>query len=303
MRRKGLLDWLAPNFFGDPDDEERELACLELAERVTAVERKPELRNDEATVAGIAGLAVEIGHRPTVELVASWGVDMTQVASVVLCWAVSTEGRRRIQWAVELGADVNRRSDEGDTPLEMAVLWDGQMAQGAEDPQFPWTELILQFGADLEAEGKNFQTPLSAAAALGYREAVEFLIARGAQVSVADIDGDSPRDLADEYGHHELAEILLEHELREMRGQRFPLDTDDIAEARAAQAEVQRYLADRHVSPLLSRQLRDLRIRIEAYLRRELPACRLRKLTWEIRQSLAQEASKKGRRSGWRRPG
>ena len=56
----------------------------------------------------------------------------------------------------------------------------------------PWTQFLLQRGADPNKADKRGVTPLSIAAGLGFAEGVEQLLKRGANVDVTDSAGETP---------------------------------------------------------------------------------------------------------------
>ncbi|MEB3177961.1 MAG: ankyrin repeat domain-containing protein, partial [Nostocaceae cyanobacterium] len=82
------------------------------------------------------------------------------------------------------GANVNRKSTEGKTPLHLVRT-----------PEI--AELLLNKGANINALDDNFRTPLHAAAAdATTRNVVKLLLAAGANVNAKDKDGRTPLHLA-----------------------------------------------------------------------------------------------------------
>ena len=87
----------------------------------------------------------------------------------------------------------------GQTPLQFAAQ--------AGDPAL--AQLLLDHGADLQAHrGWKGWTPLHWAAYRGRAAVVELLLARGADPLATDEDGQTPRDLALQHGHDEVAALL-----------------------------------------------------------------------------------------------
>jgi hypothetical protein len=72
-------------------------------------------------------------------------------------------------------------------------------------------EAVLAAGADVDATDEDGQTALHAAAGTGRRDVVERLIAASADVNVVDFEHRTPAALAAEQGHHDVADLLHEH--------------------------------------------------------------------------------------------
>jgi ankyrin repeat protein len=131
-----------------------------------------------------------------------------------------------MQLLVEHGADPLLASDDGSTPLMMAVGLDNY--EGWERHGIVWrgersvllqryleaAKYALTLGADVNAANKNGETALHAAALVGGNEIVEFLVSKGAVVSVKDKKGRTPQDVAEGIFsgvfliHAETAELL-----------------------------------------------------------------------------------------------
>ena len=54
-------------------------------------------------------------------------------------------------------------------------------------------------------------TALALATQMGFEEAVEVLLAAGADPNIADESGMTPLDIAEEHGAHDIASLLLRH--------------------------------------------------------------------------------------------
>jgi ankyrin repeat protein len=75
--------------------------------------------------------------------------------------------------ALSQGAEVNARSDSGDTALNMA----------AEGGHLALVEMLLVLGADTENQGGFDKTPLENATFAGQIEVVQLLLEKGARIS------------------------------------------------------------------------------------------------------------------------
>jgi ankyrin repeat protein len=95
-------------------------------------------------------------------------------------------------------ADPDLSTFGGTTPLMVAagIGWRGNFSQNAPDAWMEAVHFLAELGADVNAVDGRGYTALHGAAALGNREMVEFLVARGARVDVVDRSGNSPADMA-----------------------------------------------------------------------------------------------------------
>jgi ankyrin repeat protein len=87
------------------------------------------------------------------------------------------------------------------TPLHSAVA-----REGAADVET--AKVLIEGGAPIGAREEGGHTPLHSAASNGSRPMVELLLANGADPLAARDDGKTPRELALEGGHEEVAELL-----------------------------------------------------------------------------------------------
>ena len=126
------------------------------------------------------------------------------------------------------GADVNAKDDDGDTPLDVAILRNDketadllrkhggktteeleEIFHAIEDGNIEAVKQHLAAGADVNAKDNIEWTPLHMAADLGYKEIVELLLTNGADVNAKDYKGVTPLHDAALWGHKEIAELLL----------------------------------------------------------------------------------------------
>lgn len=104
-----------------------------------------------------------------------------------------------IKRLLEAGADVNKVTDGGNTPLQEAAL------QGNLDI----VNLLLAANAEVNYKNEYSETALMVASLKnGNPTVVETLIAAGADVFATDIDGSSALDLAVKYENSGVAEVL-----------------------------------------------------------------------------------------------
>ena len=75
-------------------------------------------------------------------------------------------------------------------------------------------ELLLQIGTNVNCVDTSLfkMTPLGHASCHGRLEAVRLLLTHGAKVDWKSATGNTPLDLAQERGHHAIAELLKQHQ-------------------------------------------------------------------------------------------
>ncbi len=71
-------------------------------------------------------------------------------------------------------------------------------------------QLLLAYGANIEAADQFRQTPLSIAAFRGHSPLVSLLLAHGADIEARNQYGDTPLQAAEGFGFDEIARLLLE---------------------------------------------------------------------------------------------
>jgi ankyrin repeat protein len=105
---------------------------------------------------------------------------------------------------IEGGADVNKRTSFGRTPLSRAA------DVGFKDI----VELLIARGADVNAKNNWNWTPLHNAV-YGHKDMVELLITEGANVNARDGAGRTPLFYAKDEGKAEIVELLRKHGAKE----------------------------------------------------------------------------------------
>jgi cytohesin len=100
------------------------------------------------------------------------------------------------------GTDVNAKGDVvGWTPLAW-VAYEGHKEI---------VELLIENGADVNANDDIGGTPLYRAARKGHKEIAELLIAAGTDVNAKNSVGQTPLQFAAGYGHKEIVELLIDN--------------------------------------------------------------------------------------------
>ena len=72
--------------------------------------------------------------------------------------------------------------------------------------------LVNELHCDINAKNKSLSTPLSWAAFNGQKKVVEFLLEKGADFDVKNINGKKPSELAYDCGYYDISDILLTKE-------------------------------------------------------------------------------------------
>jgi len=146
-----------------------------------------------------AEFAMDANHNEVAELLISRGADISP-----LNFALHKGDTARAKSLIEAGADVNKPTPYGTTPMQRAV-----------DKGFKYiVELLITHGADVNARDNWNWTPLHSAV-YQRTDVVELLIAHGADVNARDGDGRTPLWYAQKKGYTDLAELLRKHGAKE----------------------------------------------------------------------------------------
>ena len=136
-----------------------------------------------------------------------------------------------VQAELDKGVSVNAKNDYGETPLDMAVWYNGETEiaallrkQGgkhgvingaAADGDIEAVKKFLAVGTDVNTKDGWEWTPLHYAAIRGHKEIAELLIAKGANVNAKNNVGDTPLELATHPSNPnaspETADLLRKH--------------------------------------------------------------------------------------------
>ena len=94
---------------------------------------------------------------------------------------------------------VNSRNSKGETALNIAISRSDEM----------WTRFLVGKGADPNLQQSNGDTPLIAAARVGFMDAIELLLQRGAKVDLANRMGETPLIVAVQQREVDAVKMLL----------------------------------------------------------------------------------------------
>lgn len=140
-----------------------------------------------------AEFAMDAHHDEIVRLLVSKGADISP-----LHLAIYLKDEAKARSLIEAGADVNKRTPYGTSPLQRAV-----------DAGFKGlAELLIAKGADVNAKDNWDWTPLHSAAYKS-KDMVELLLANGANINAKDGDGRTPLWYARKEGYTEIINLLL----------------------------------------------------------------------------------------------
>lgn len=107
---------------------------------------------------------------------------------IILLEAASRGDFEEVKRMLDYGADPNLANDDGLTALHQACI----------DECDDIAELLVEHGANIDAEDRELWTPLHASAACGNVSMVEYLVDHGASVVAINADGNLPVDLVED---------------------------------------------------------------------------------------------------------
>ena len=113
--------------------------------------------------------------------------------------AISMNNIELVKFALEQGADVNKASKSGETPLHVAV-WESSLDV---------VKFLVSHGADIHAIGDQGRTPLHTAVWKDSIEMAEFLLSQGADVNAMGGDGLTPLLESAPFCSAEMVKFLL----------------------------------------------------------------------------------------------
>lgn len=112
--------------------------------------------------------------------------------------AFDPHGEEMMRLLIKKGADPNIGDDSGTKPLHIAASTEIGI------------DILLESGADVNVTDENGDTPLHFAARNGTTRAVVLLLAQGADISITNNEGLTPLDVADALEKQDVADLLRE---------------------------------------------------------------------------------------------
>ncbi|XP_076812231.1 uncharacterized protein LOC143459131 isoform X1 [Clavelina lepadiformis] len=109
---------------------------------------------------------------------------------------------------IDASADIHCKNKDGSTPLHLAAT-----VPESEDV----IKLLLEDGAQINANDAFGKTPLMLAASHGHLEVVKLLLSKGADTSVHDTKGWAADDYASMSGNHPIAHVIVEHSVKQKK--------------------------------------------------------------------------------------
>ena len=128
-----------------------------------------------------------------------------------------------LQLLLNNGADIAARDSNGNTPLHF-VCGSPTSKMRKSDISLKVSGLLLDNGADVNAVNFAGRTALHFATMNEQTSLMQLLLARGADVTLRNRDGDAPLTLASRYGNEEIVRIFLEHDLHRQMQCEIPKD-------------------------------------------------------------------------------
>jgi len=186
------------------------LSCL-LAETVSQEEKNAALVIAAGkSSADIVRLLLKNGADPN----ASFQGDTALMRAYWYPWTV----QEMMEVLLEVGADVNARNAEGETPFTLQKNW-GHNAKF----RLEMMRKMIQYGADVNVQNNRGETALMNAAYRGETSIVRLLLKHGAQINLRDEEGQTALLFAVDEGHTTTVRLLLErgadvHALRSTDG-------------------------------------------------------------------------------------
>ena len=200
---------------------------------------------------GLTPLIIEsaYGYLDMVKLLLQHGADPNVVYDQGVTGAININHINIVNELLQPGADPNVVYDEGVTALAGAVNINhidivNELLQHGADPNLygiymnipvaplflvtskEIAQLLLDNGADVNMQDRMWgRTPLIFAARRGKLEIVELYLQYGAHVTTTDIGGGTALSYAIQYGHANIAKLLIPKTLQELEQHRIPTAT------------------------------------------------------------------------------
>ncbi|CAH1252073.1 ANKRD1 [Branchiostoma lanceolatum] len=152
--------------------------------------------------------ACDVGKLDIVELLVEKGASLNlqegNLSKEYPLWYATRSGNLVLaRFLVGKGANVRQTNANGTTPLHKA------MEVGDRDASLELTELFLGHGAEADAKNRWGNTPAHLAARCNNVDALRALIARGADITCKNNDGNTVYDRALHYGSEAIRDFIL----------------------------------------------------------------------------------------------
>ena len=157
-----------------------------------------QMTTDEAFVAAVRGNQPEIARFLQDKI--SSPPDIASRALLELVGSGARVNTDSVKFLLDLGADINTRAEDGDTPLIRSLRQRGQ-------PEL--LRMLLAHGADVNRKGSEGQTALNMAVTRDV-ELVEILLEQGARVNEPADGGETALHYAAVYGSTDTIKVLLD---------------------------------------------------------------------------------------------
>ena len=148
--------------------------------------------------AQLLGLAARDSRLDLIDLLVKGGADPRAVGADIF---VNTTDLEIFHYLLHRGASPSRRHENGFTPLIYVTRGDK-----GEHPEK--IQLLLDYGAPVNDVGPKGRTALHYAAAGGFLRVIRLLLEHGADATVRDEAGNTPRDLALQRGKTAAAALI-----------------------------------------------------------------------------------------------
>jgi len=187
---KRLLNERFPNPFINKSLKDKDSALLSIFDLpysadTNELQAQKEMMGAQAVIAG-ADVNLEILK------------ESNEIESTLLIQSLETGYIKLAKLLIERGADINRKNQQGNTPLLVAVL-----------KRLPsMVETLLNYNASTNIANNFKQTPLFWAAYYGDDDIVKLLMAHDTNVEVEDQDGNTPLSIAKRRGNQKIKKLL-----------------------------------------------------------------------------------------------
>ncbi len=94
-----------------------------------------------------------------------------------------------VQSLLEKGAECNLADEDGNTALHWISM---SYAYGYHQNSLEIIDLLLRYGTDINKQNKLLRTPLMTAVLNGHEDIIEYLLEKGADSTIRDVNDESP---------------------------------------------------------------------------------------------------------------